>query len=311
MTTQTQDIADYYANLLILQYRGKPKASAMVYDTVIPLLTGTSDIQFLSFSIEPTSGTFKLDYEGSSTSALNYNASAGTIQTALQTILTAPLTVSVAGTVADGLTFTFSGYTDAVSLLSVSDNTLSDNPIQVIASIGLQLPLAVQAGFNLIAGTGTAVGVQLNVLGKYVGVTRSGYGFNGPITLNDSDFLKLIQMAIIRNSAGSSLGTIQNFINQFFGGEIYVFDYQHMNMSYLIDSAIGSQNLIEMFVTQGLLPRPMAVGLSVIVAPVIDEFFAFRTYNAPAWASTTPFQTYDSYNTDWLWLSYQDAVPTP
>lgn len=172
-----------------------------------------------------------------------------------------------------------------------------------------QLPTQVQAAFNLL-GDSIASGVQLSILGKYAGVTRTGYGFNGdPITLNDVDFLTLIRFAIIKNSSGSSLADIQRLINQYFTpGEILVFDYQNMQMSYLISSAIGSQNLVQLLVTEGLLPKPMAVALaSVIYAPIIDAFFGFRTYRLPA-HNASPFNDYADYQLDWPWLSYQDTV---
>ncbi len=170
-----------------------------------------------------------------------------------------------------------------------------------------QLPTQVMNGFNL-TGASPAVGVQLDVLGKYAGVSRNGYGFNGPITLNDADFLTLIQMAIIRNFSGSSLFDIQALIAQFFPGSILVFDYQNMQMSYLISSTVGSQDLVQMFVVQKLLPKPMGVGLAnVIYAPIVTTFFGFRTY-ALAAHNSSPFNTYGSYQTNRPWLSYANAI---
>lgn len=170
-----------------------------------------------------------------------------------------------------------------------------------------QMPAAVMNAFNLLGGS-PAVGVQLDVLGKYAGVTRSGVGFTGPITLSDADFLSLIQLAVLTNSAGSSLSTIQALLAQFFPNEILVFDYQNMQMSYLISSTIGSQDLVQLVVSEGLLPKPMGVSLaSVIYAPVIDAFFGFRTYALPA-HNVSPFNDYASYQMDWPWLSYGDAI---
>lgn len=195
----TQDIINYYANLLIIQYKGKPKAYATIQTVVTPVIMD-------------------------------------------------------------------------------------------------QLPTKVMNAFNLI-GSSPAVGVQLDVLGKYVGVKRTGVGFNGQITLNDADFLTLIQFAIIRNHAGSDLAEIQALMNQFFPGEVLVFDYSNMHMSYLISSSIGSQNLIQLVVSEGLLPKPMGVALSTTVyTPTITSFFGFRTYFLPAFRSS-PFNSYASVET--------------
>ncbi|CAK9250666.1 unnamed protein product [Sphagnum jensenii] len=111
-----------------------------------------------------------------------------------------------------------------------------------------QLPLAVQNAFNL----NTAVGKQLDIIGKYAGVTRYGSGLDGsPIILGDSDFLSFIKIAIVKNGYSSSLFAIQTFLNIYFPGAMLVFDYQDMRMSYFLNSAIGSQQLAQIFVTTG------------------------------------------------------------
>jgi hypothetical protein len=212
----TQDLINYYANLLILQYIGKPKAYATI--------------------------------QAWATSAL--------------------LTQS-----------------------SLSSPTLA---------------LALQDAFDLLYTP--ANGVQLDTLGKYLGVSRNGNGINGAITLSDSDFLSLIQFATLVNNSGSSLYDIQNAINTVFPGEILVYDYQNMRMSYLISSTIGSQNLVQIAVNEGLLPVPMGVQLaSVIYAPIINMFFGFRTYSLPA-SNSEPFNTYANFNYTWPWLSYNNLL---
>lgn len=167
-----------------------------------------------------------------------------------------------------------------------------------------QLPLTVQDAFNL----STAEGVQLDVIGKYVGVIRTGYGTMGAIILDDGDFYQLIKMAIIKNSAGSSLATIQNLLHAYFPGTIFVFDYQNMHMSYYLSASVGSQDLAQMFINQDLLPAPMGVQISsVIYAPVIDSFFGFGSYEIPA-MNSSPFNTYTSYDMSSPWLAYENAI---
>lgn len=158
-----------------------------------------------------------------------------------------------------------------------------------------------------------AVGKQLDIIGKYQDVKRSGYGTSGqPITLNDADFLSLIKMAISRNNAQSDLSTIQNLMVQFFGhGAVLVFDYQNMQMSFLISDAVGSRDLAQLIVTEGLLPVPMGVGFSVIHAPVITNFFGCVTYQFPTAINNKPFNTYQSYNQTWPCVVYQDGVVAP
>jgi hypothetical protein len=168
-----------------------------------------------------------------------------------------------------------------------------------------QLPIAVQNAFNL----STATGVQLDVLGKYVGVTRYGSGLDGsPIILDDADFLSFINIAIVKNGYSSSLFAIQTFLNIYFPGAMLVFDYQDMRMSYFLNSSIGSQHLAQIFVTSNILPIPMGVQIgSIIYSPNIFTLFGFRTYGLPGY-NISPFNTYASYQTDFPWLTYKNAL---
>lgn len=208
-----------------------------------------------------------------------------------------------------------------------------------------QLPTQVQDAFNI----NTAIGVQLDVLGKYAGVTRTGYDLNGNLViLDDANFRSLIKLAIVKNNSGSSLADIQALIHLYFANEIFVFDNLNMQMSYLISSSVGSQDLVELFVTEGVLPKPMGVTLSSLVFIPSISLFGFTNYlfSYAAWNSGTnymqgaqvfedgivyaslvndnlnhdvsdvdfwlpiifPFNTYDDYNTTWTWLSYDDTI---
>lgn len=167
-----------------------------------------------------------------------------------------------------------------------------------------QIPIAVQDAFNLE----TAIGVQLDILGKYAGALRIGNLSTGTVVLSDDDFRILIRFAIIRNNSGSSLATIQALLFQYFPNQILVFDYKNMQMSYLVSLTIGSQNLIRLLVAQGLLPKPMGVQLaSVIVVPTLTNLFGFRTYPLPA-VGVSPFNSYASYSLTAPWLTYANAI---
>lgn len=172
------------------------------------------------------------------------------------------------------------------------------------------LPLAVLDGFNLF-GDNIAVGAQLDVIGKYVGASRIGYNLSMQVILSDAEYLKLIHFAILYNNNGSSLADIQAIIAEVFPGEMFVYDYTNMHMSYLISSSAGSKNLFEMMITQGFLPRPMGVMLdSVVYAPVdVTKLFRLRTYAAAAPVGSSPMNTYASYSLNSPMLSYADALP--
>lgn len=167
--------------------------------------------------------------------------------------------------------------------------------------IGDLLPLAVQDAFSV----DTAAGVQLDVLGKYVGVSRSGYGTSGqPITLDDDDYRQLMKLIIIKNNSGSSLATIQSLLSANFPNQILVSDNQVMGLNYVLVESLGTSDLLELIVTGGYLPRPMGVEVSATIVPSHDNpFFGFRTY-AAADPTVSPFNSYDFYQTIYPWLSY-------
>lgn len=312
------DLVSYYANLLILQYLQKPKAYATVQTVATPAIFPQTSVQALTFSGVAASGSFVLNYTPFAkttpltTAAINWNDSAATIQTKLQAV-TGLGSVTVSGSIAAGLSITFTGVQPVVALLTVTLNTLATaGAVAITIAISqtdLTLPIAMQNAFNINSALGpVAVGAQLIPLGKYAGVTRSVSLSTGVISLTDADFLTLIQFAILKNNAGSDLKTIQSLLFKSFPNNILVFDYQNMQMSYLISSAIGTKNLAQALVKQNLLMRPMGVALaSVIYAPIITTFFGFRTYLLPAFNSS-PFNTYTSYSLTAPWLSYANAI---
>ena len=170
-----------------------------------------------------------------------------------------------------------------------------------------QLPLDVQNAFNV----DTAVGVQLDVIGKYCGVTRYGYDFTGAVTLDDTDFRSLVKFAIIRNTGSSSLASIQELLHQFFAGDFLIFDHANMQMDYFFSTAIGSAQLAEMILIQNLLPKPSAVGVGALIyAPNINAFFGWRTYTLAGF-NVNGFNNYTTYDMTWTWLDYSYAIVVP
>jgi hypothetical protein len=164
-----------------------------------------------------------------------------------------------------------------------------------------QTPLAIQNAFNIE----TAVGVQLDILGKYVGANRVGYDSIGnPINLDDDDYRILIQLVLIKNNAGSSLATIQDLLAGSFPGMVFVSDNQAMGLNYLVIETIGTPDLLEVLVNGDYFPRPMGVQVSITTIPEIDGLlFGFRTYD-DAGDNISPFNSYGLYNLEYPWLSY-------
>jgi len=300
------ELVAYYANLLILQYVGKPKAWSMVSSMVAPVIMPQVTVQQLSFTANPVSGDFIIKLSQFDNVTVNYDDSAATIQAAIQ-MISGYEEVTVTGSVGvTGLNFTFVGCVPPVPLLNISVNTLVDiasNDIDIVVTqLDQTLPLLTQDAFNLF-GSNISEGVQLDVLGKYVGVARSYKSIN----LSDSDFLTVIQFAIVQNNSGSSLENIESNLNIVFPGQFIVADYQNMEMSFIFNSTLVNNNVLQVLIGEGLLPKPMGVGLTVIVIPVVESLFGFRTYDGPNMA-VQPFNNYDDFSTSAYWLSYSNAT---
>ena len=169
-----------------------------------------------------------------------------------------------------------------------------------------QMPMAVKTAFNL----DDSIGVQLDVVGEYQGVIRTGPLLNGTlVTLNDSDFRALIELAIIVNFSEANSFEIKELLDNAFGSNILMTDYKGMRMGYFVDTAIGSSDMAQLFITSGLLPKPTGVELSsTIYSGDIDSFFGYQDYIFQDTSNRSPFNTYGSYDLNAPWLSYDDAL---
>ncbi len=302
------ELVKYYADLLIIQYIGKPKAYDTVSTFVTPFVMPQPYLQTLAFSAAPTSGSFTLTWGGNTTAPINWNDSNATVKMKIEALPNIGTVTTSGGISTLSLTIALNKFGQSGDF-TVGSSTLvaGITPVSIaITSSDVPLKLAVENGFNLI-GPNLAVGKQLDIIGKYVGVTRSALGFYENITLNDADFHTLISMAIANNTLGSSLADIQGFLNRYFAGFIYVFDYKNMRMSYIISSLVGSEGLLQLFITQKLLPRPMGVGISVLVTPQIDQFFGLCSYEQPVNNLVNPLNSYEDYQTTWPWVDYADS----
>ena len=310
MTMTSQKIIEYYSGLLILQYKNLPNAKASVEATVSPVILPETMTEAISFSLQPVSGTFILNYGAQATGAIAWNASAATIQTALR-LLTGLESVLVTGSIAAlVLVVAFVGDSPATYNFVVTANSLLASgggavAVRVTDTVwtDTSLPLSVQSAFNI----DTAVGDQLDKLAKYVGVSRSVLAFSGQVTLNDNDLRILVKMKSIQNNSGSALADIQNLIFKYFAGALRVFDTQNMQMSYFFNSS-GSIQLAQVFVRQSLLPKPMGVQLSsLIYIPSVQNSFGFRTYDLPGF-QVKGFNNYASYDSASPWLNYSNVI---
>ena len=157
------------------------------------------------------------------------------------------------------------------------------------------LPFDVQNAYNV----SSAVGPQLNVLGKYIGLQRTiglpvalpwfgyrtaagggnnnGYasansslnrnvvyyqaGFKGTrdTALSDNSYAFMMALQIILNSSDGTLYSIQQYLNALLPGAVTVVDNKDMTLTYTITGVIP----VDPAVLAAYLPKPMGVGITI------------------------------------------------
>jgi hypothetical protein len=98
-------------------------------DENVTLAAGTDEVQTITFSSTPTSGSFKLIYDGQITAAINWDDGATEIQTALRNLSnTSDTGITVTGSYGSGFVITFGGDDGKQEqpILVEDSNTLSD-----------------------------------------------------------------------------------------------------------------------------------------------------------------------------------------
>jgi flagellar capping protein FliD len=120
-----------------------------------PAGSGVSEVQTMTPSPTPSSGTYTLTYEGQTTDAIDHNASPATIQAALEalaTVNTDDITVDGgANGLADGaVTFTFSDTLGDVSMISIDDSNLAPATAVTVAETTKGVPAYISRSSNTI-----------------------------------------------------------------------------------------------------------------------------------------------------------------
>ena len=114
----------------------------------------------------------------------------------------------------------------------------------------------------------TAEGVQLDMIGKYVGINRI---YNNEELL-DGDMRWLIKIKIAQNLSDHTLYSINNYLATLLGtADIAVSDNKDMTLTYLYP--LYFDPTMQLALDYDLLPRPL--GVAIILSPAITENGAF------------------------------------
>lgn len=127
----------------------------------------------------------------------------------------------------------------------------------------------------------TAVGVQLDVIGKYLGIDRNVPV--SPFVLSDTDYRFYQKLKVIQNNSNHSTKSIVELVFQIFGTNLLFYDRYNMTIAYVFPES--QKTLVDLARDIGLLPKPAAVGLSLTYTTDITNIFGYRKYTGttPPW----------------------------
>ncbi|MGB8226167.1 MAG: flagellar hook-basal body complex protein [Sedimentisphaerales bacterium] len=129
------------------------------------------EVQTVTLSAAPDAGHFHLTYGGETTAAINWNATADDIETALEALSTVAVgDITVSAAMANGVTFTFNDTLGDVGLLTMDSSALTNTGAPITSSIA-----QTTQGFEAqgILGDGAAASLSAGKL--VITDAKSGY----------------------------------------------------------------------------------------------------------------------------------------
>lgn len=196
-------------------------------------------------------------------------------------------------------TFDYGKYLSALLIIQYHNKPKAKGTIEALAKMfPVDLIFAVRDGFDL----DTATGKSLDILAKYVGVSRFYYDQDGTIiTLTDDEFRTLIKFKAISNTSTASHYDIDTALYNFFGTRVRATSDGNMAMTLFVPS--DAERVIEAAIQQKALPTPLGVEANRIVVQNA-RFFGFVDYNNQHAVYKTGFRDYDDPDKDGETLNY-------
>lgn len=156
-------------------------------------------------------------------------------------------------------------------------------------------------------GIDTAVGKQLDTIGKYIGLKRQvkvNIGTSDTNILTDEQYRLLLKLKLISNTNYSSTSQIRTALYELFPNDIRLFDPRTMQYEYQLSTIFN--DLVNVILAEELLPLPMGLGITVNVVPDLLELYGFYGYDG---LNNNP-NGYSSYTDGFRgkYLSYGDRT---
>lgn len=157
--------------------------------------------------------------------------------------------------------------------------------------------LSIINGFNIE----TAVGKQLDILGKYIGISRD-YIKDGAVTLlTDDEYRVLLKLKIACNTSNLSHGSIDRSLYDLFGSDVRMDSVGNMEMTYFVP--FDFEPVVIAAIQKNALPRPMGVEVHYVIEDK-KKFFAYCDYDDQSAVYRTGFRDYNNPDKDGETFTY-------
>lgn len=205
-----------------------------------------------------------------------------------------------------------SDYSKYLANLLIIQYNSKPRATMTIQSLGRMFPvdllLSVRDGFNIDTATGDA----LDILAKYIGVSR-GYtnSDNNSALLTDEEFRVLLKLKIIVNNGTGTLYGLETNLYNLFGTGIRVVEdkdaggNQVMSLTYYIRSDWVNVGLAA--VQQDVLPHPTGVGYGYNLAAQV-KYFGFVDYLDQNHPYSTGFRDYNNPTKQGEMFAYDKVI---
>ena len=207
------------------------------------------------------------------------------------------------------MSFDYAEYLSNLLIIQYFNKPKAAATIKAVAKMfPTDLILDIVNGFDLE----TATGEQLDILAKYIGVSR-GYtdSNNQSAMLTDEEFSLLMRLKIIINTGSASLYGLETSLYNFFGNGIQVVDdvdtygAHTMSLTYFIRDDWANVGLAA--IQQDCLPHPTGVGVSYSTFTT-SPYFGFVTYDNQTHPISTGFRDYNDPTKDGQMYTYDKQI---
>lgn len=127
--------------------------------------------------------------------------------------------------------------------------------------------------------------------------------------MTDDEYRFMLRFKAASNSSDNTLYGIRALLDEYFSGQLGVWDFTDMTLGYYVDATL--ETYVKIAIASNLLPRPMGVrivGVFTVADPALVFYMADYDTGANIGVGMNDYD--EGFETDWYWLDYDDALTT-